>query len=236
MTALKPRGKADRRRDHHDYDDFMVNLPPSHRDAARPMKPHLHTRIKDIALFENMVMETECTEIGNLVQTAIGQGMADAKTLTRDDLAAIPTTLDESYARAIEVLDCVQHDFAGPHLLPYGCFLRHYEATLGGQADPGRLPFAEQKRVMERVKDIDPRKIERAWVLAINHPDDYEGGEIYFPTKKTALKLAQGTGVIFNPRLPYGVAPVTKGARRFFAGWATKFNPKWEGLASHGWR
>ena len=233
MPALKPRGAKDAPRDHYDFDDFMAALPPSHRDAARPMKVRMQTPIKEIALFENMVLEQECTEIGNMVQLCIGQKIADEYSLTRENLMAVRDNLDLSYGRALEVLDCVQSDFAGPGLVPYGCFLRHYEATIGGKPDRGRVPIAERKRIMQKIEDVDPRKVERVWVLAINHQTDYDGGEIYFPTKRTALKLSQGGGVIFNPRLPYGIAPITKGVRRFFAGWATQFNPKWQGLTSH---
>ena len=233
MTALKPRGMKDLPRDHHDFDAFMTNLPPSHRDAARRLSPHLNTPVIEIALFERMVLETQCTEIGNMVQLCIAQKVANEHVLTREDLMTVRDTIDLSYARALEVLDCVQTDFAGPKLVPYGCFLRHYGATIGGKPDPGRTALSERKHVMQRIKHVDPRKIERVWIFSINHADDYEGGEIYFPTKKTALKLTQGAGVIFSPRLPYGIAPVTKGVRRLFCGWAATFNPKWQGLTHH---
>ena len=65
--------------------------------------------------------------------------------------------------------------------------------------------------------------------LFFTEPDEYEGGETYFPGLGVRFKPEAGTLVLFGagPEYVHGVTPILKGLRYTYAGWFTH-DPKME--------
>lgn len=216
-----PAKSSTRRRTHGDFDDFLATLPAQHREACKDLQRDMDTQVMEMHLVEGMIMPDELTQIGNMIQLAIGQGLTQQRGIVRGSDFDAVIDLDPDYWNAREVMITAQVDLAGP-LTPHDCFLRHVEPP-----DEGRIPAPERQNIS--MKGVNPNRIKRAWIMAVNENVEHEGGIIYFPTKMTGLKLGAGAALIFNPDLPYGVSPVESGVRRFMMGWASDLNVGWVG-------
>lgn len=210
------------------FDRFMAQLPFSHREAALGKECAVDKERKmNMTLVRGMVMDPHRRWFGNMLQA----GVASGTLLLADGTEHVPTevTFDwptiqqhaaqQGYLPILELVRALRADLAGKEH-PYHCYLQHHAPRT--KAVGGRLPQRERTKALISHSKINPHRISRVWMLAINGPEDYEGGEVYFPTRQSYVRLDAGDALIFWPTLPYGIAPITKGVRRVLLGWATK--------------
>ena len=210
------------------FDRFMAALPPSHREAAASKECTVDTERKmNMTLIRGMVMDPHRRWFGNMLQAAVASGTL----LLADGSEHVPTDVrldwpgiqkhaaQQGYLQILELVRAIRADLAGKEH-PYHCYLTHVSPRTTGVG--GRRPARERSETLIQHATINPHRISRVWMLAINEPAEYEGGEVYFPTRQSFVKLTAGDALIFWPTLPYGIAPVTKGVRRLLVGWATK--------------
>ena len=223
----------------HSFDDLLATLPPSHRERLS----HKSCRHKSdcklrMGIVEHLVQSPHLRMLNNMIQTAIAarftpdltthakfqssddkvfRGDITAAEMSMQDIAR--TAIFDGYTPIIELLKHVRKDLAGNEY-PYGAFLQHLEVGAS------RRPFPETRQLAAQTEEHDPSRVSRVWMLAVN--EDYQGGWIYFPTRRTAFQLQPGTAIVWSPKLPYGISPITKGVRRVLVGWATKHKPSRE--------
>ena len=196
-----------------DYGEFAARLPASHRDALSKKVNRRDTqRKRQMAMIVGLVHEPHLRALGNMIQTAVALEMNVTRQIPWAEIKK--HALMEGYVEVVEMLRCVRNDLSGDEH-PYSTYLR--QDGLGSN----RRPSSERRgEAIRQCPGINPFRVSRCWIMAVN--DDYEGGEIYFPTREVAYKLEPGNALVFWPELPYGIAPVTKGVRRLLVGWATK--------------
>ncbi len=73
----------------------------------------------------------------------------------------------------------------------------------------------EKKAFRDAHTDWTPYSCHRRMsiIIGLSNPDDYEGGELVFPSNNLKYKIGKGSAVIFDGRLLHEVLPVTKGKR-----------------------
>ena len=214
--------------DRRTFDRFMAQLPFSHREAALSKECAVDKERKmNMTIVRNLVLGKERRFFANMLQA----GVASGTLLLADGSEHVPTevTMDwptiqkhaamQGYINVIDLVRSIRADLAGKEH-PYHCYLTHVAPTT--KAVGGRVPKREKTESLLQHAKINPHRISRVWMLAVNEPADYEGGEVYFPTRESYVKLNAGDALIFWPTLPYGIAPVTAGVRRLLIGWATK--------------
>ena len=211
-----------------EFDRFMARLPWSHREAALSKECAVDKeRKKNMTLVRNMVLDPHRRWFSNMIQAQVAAGtliLADGSErtpthVTMDWPGIQKAAAQLGYLTILELVRSIRADLAGKEY-PYHCYLTH--VGVREKAAGGRLPKRERTASLVLNSKVNPRRISRVWMLGVNDRDDFEGGEIYFPTRQSFVKLEAGDALMFWPTLPYGIAPVTKGARRLLIGWATK--------------
>ena len=225
----------------HSYDALLATLPASHRDRLSHRscgyKPDCKLRM---GIVEGLVQSPHLRMLNNMIQNAVAarftpdltthakfqssedkifSGRLTAAEMSMADIAK--TAIFDGYAPIIELLKHIRTDLAGDEY-PYGAFLQHLETGAS------RRPFPEARQLAAKSTEHHPSRVSRVWMMAVN--EDYQGGWIYFPTRRSAFQLQPGTAIIFSPKLPYGISPITKGVRRVIVGWATRHKPSREKL------
>ena len=188
-----------------EWDKFWGGLPESARGGWKIGEDgrgkSVEYESKNIVVAQNWIKPQECQLLLNLClrcEMHFGSGPFGLKQI------AVAIQGDGAFAPALELIDCIRSDMMHSQILSAAALILDRRF-----ADDGRTyPPLERKEHSAGSGSM--------WHLYLN--SDFEGGQLFYPSRRVAVNPGAGTIVRSPIGIPCGVAPVKKGYQFVLAG------------------